>query len=103
MRQNTSSPRSCLAFQCFHTCTSPSDDYKNVVLFIRGVNPNRISCRVVSFPQNEPARTEMLHAGSCASIHRFVAKIALNENASLQRYCFKITLFDENQKSCDVI
>ena len=76
MRQNTSSPRSNLPFQCFHTCTAPGTNHKTVVLYVRGANPRRLSCKLVSFPQHEPKRVEMLYIGSKSGIHRFTAKLS---------------------------
>ncbi len=103
MRQNTSSPRTNLAFQCFHTCTAPSANNEVSVLFVRGVSPKRISCRLVSYPQHEPVRKEMLYTGSRSGIHRFVSHIELDEGTTLQHYCFKITLFNSEGQIADVV
>ena len=92
MRQNTSSPRSNLPFQCFHTCTAPGTNHKTVVLYVRGANPRRLSCKLVSFPQHEPKRVEMLYIGSKSGIHRFTAKLTVDEGDNFQWYCFKISL-----------
>ncbi len=103
MRQNTSSPRTNLPFQCFHTCTAPGDNHKFTVLFVRGASPKRLSAKLVAFPQNEPVRVDMLYTGSKAGIHRFVAQIPLDEGANLQRYSFKIALLNDKQETIDVV
>ena len=104
MRQNTSSPRNCLPFQCFHTCTAPGNNHKVTVLFVRGASPARLKAQLVAFPLNEPVRVDMLYTGSRAGIHRFVAQVPLDEGASVQRYSFKISLLDkESGQICDVV
>ena len=42
MRQNTSSPRACLPFQCFHTSTGPGRLSNSAVLYVRGANHKRL-------------------------------------------------------------
>ncbi|WP_277296623.1 alpha-amylase family glycosyl hydrolase [Succinatimonas hippei] len=103
MRQNTSSPRSNLPFQCFHTCTAPGTNHKTVVLYVRGANPRRLSCKLVSFPQHEPKRVEMLYIGSKSGIHRFTAKLTVDEGDNFQWYCFKISLLNSSSQTTDVV
>lgn len=104
MRQNTSSPRTNLPFQCFHTCTAPSELHnRSTVLFVRGANPSRLSIRLVAFPLHEPVRVEMLYTGSKSGIHRFSANLPIDEGSNIQRYCFKIILLNENRQSVDAV
>ena len=103
MRQNTSSPRANLPFQCFHTCTAPGTNHETVVLYVRGANPHRLSCKLVSFPQHEPKRVEMRYIGSKSGIHRFTANISVDEGDNFQWYCFKIILFNADRQITDVV
>lgn len=103
MRQNTSSPRTNMPFQCFHTSTAPGTDSKVVVLFVRGASHKRLNCRLVAFPQHEPVRLLMKYTGSRSGIHRFIANLPLDKGFNLQRYSFKISLFDKNNEVCDVV
>ena len=64
MRQNTSSQRASLPFQCFHTCTAPGVDASNAELFVRGVNHSRLKIWIVSFSQNEDVKNPMTYSGS---------------------------------------
>lgn len=92
MRQNTSSPRACLPFQCFHTCTAPGQDHRTAVLFARGAAHRRLRVNLVTFPQHEPVRVIMNYGGSSSGIHRFTAPIGIDSSSNFQRYCFKIEL-----------
>lgn len=96
MRQNTSSPRVNLPFQCFHTSTAPGGDFKVAVLFVRGANPKRLKCTLVPFIDHEPFKIPMKYVGSMYDIHRFEALIPRDESTNLQLYSFSITLFDTN-------
>lgn len=104
MRQNTSSPRTNLPFQCFHTCTAPTELHNpDTVLFVRGASSKRLSIKLVAFPQHEPVRIEMLYTGSKAGIHRFAAHLPIDEGSNIQRYCFKISLLNNNYQVVDVV
>ncbi len=92
MRQNTSSPRTNLPFQCFHTCTAPAANAETAVLFVRGADPKRLTCTLVAFPQHEPIAVTMRYTGSRSGIHRFEAAMPNAEGANLQFYSFKISL-----------
>lgn len=92
MRQNTSSPRQTLPFQCFHTCTGPGHDQSSAVLFVRGANHRRLRIDLVSFPQHEPVFDSMKYIGSSSGIHRYSCPISIDSGANFQRYCFKIAL-----------
>ena len=59
MRQNTSSPRACLPFQCFHTSTGPGLLGNIAVLYVRGANHKRLRISLVTFPQHEPVLAQM--------------------------------------------
>lgn len=103
MRQNTSSQRSSLPFQCFHTCTAPHLSSKNAVLFVRGANHNRLEISIATFCQNEDLTTKMTYTGSCSGIHRFEAPLAADKSQNLLTYYFKIALKDEEGKLVDVV
>ncbi len=104
MRQNTSSPRPNLPFQCFHTCTAPSVNAETAVLFVRGANQKRLSCTLVAFPQHEFVQVKMNYTGSRAGIHRFEARMPFDEGSNLQFYCFKIALTGkDSQDISDVV
>ncbi len=92
MRQNTSSPRASLPFQCFHTCTAPAGNAENAVLFVRGAAPQRLHCTLVAFPQHAGIVIPMRYTGSRSGIHRFEAQMPLAEGSNLQFYSFKISL-----------
>lgn len=104
MRQNTSSPRQSLPFQCFHTCTAPGVDSNNAVLFVRGANHKRLKISIVSFSQNEDVPTPMTYTGSCSGIHRFEAPLKTDKSQNLLTYYFKIALLsNEDGKVEDVV
>lgn len=103
MRQNTSSARGTLPFQCFHTCTAPQADGHKVVLFVRGVSPSRLKVLLVAFPQHEAVHTAMTYAGSRAGIHRFEAELPLDMGSNQQFYSFKICLFNAAGSQVDVV
>lgn len=106
MRQNTSSPRSSLPFQCFHTCTSPgmeSTQNVNAVLFVRGANHSRLKISIVNFSSNEDHRNPMTYTGSCSGIHRFEAPLTADKSQNLLTYYFKIALTDKDGKITDVV
>lgn len=83
MRQNTTTPRQTLPFQCFHTCTAPRVESSNAVLFVRGANHNRLKISIVSFSQNEDVPTPMTYAGSYSGIHRFEAPLKTDKSQNL--------------------
>ncbi|HAR80756.1 MAG TPA: hypothetical protein DCR21_07995 [Succinivibrionaceae bacterium] len=103
MRQNTSSPRASLPFQCFHTCTAPGTDHNIAVLFVRGTNHKRLKISLVTFPQHAVDRKEMSYNGTSFGIHRYSSPITVDNGANFQRYCFKIALLDAEQKIIDVV
>lgn len=104
MRQNTSTPRSNLPFQCFHTCTAPSELHnRNIILFVRGTSAHRLSVKLVVFPQHVPQRLEMLYTGSRYGIHRFATTMPLDEGSNIQRYCFKIALLNDLRLGIDAV
>ena len=108
MRQNTSSPRASLPFQCFHTCAAPVLDFSSAVLFVRGANHKRLRIELVTFPQHEPVATLMEYTGSSSGIHRYVSHISIDSGTNFQRYCFKIALLTppaegEEQVTQDVV
>ena len=80
MRQNTSSPRASLPFQCFHTCTAPNLASKVAVLFVRGANHNRLKISIATFSENEDHTTPMHYTGSCSGIHRFEAPLTADKS-----------------------
>lgn len=99
MRQNTTSPRPNLPFQCFHTCTAPDANAENVVLFVRGAAASRLDCLLASFAQHEPAFTTMRYTGSRSGIHRFEAPLPFDEGSNMQFYGFKILLHSQDGES----
>lgn len=103
MRQNTSSPRSSLPFQCFHTCSAPHLASKTAVLFVRGANHNRLKISIVTFAQNEDHTNAMTYTGSCSGIHRFEAPLSADKSQNLLTYYFKIALTDEKSNVVDVV
>ncbi|MGN0914987.1 MAG: alpha-amylase family glycosyl hydrolase [Succinivibrio sp.] len=105
MRQNTSSQRATLPFQCFHTCSAPDVSTTNAVLFVRGANHNRLKISIVTFSQNEDHRNPMNYTGSFSGIHRFEAPLTLGNDKSqnLVTYYFKIALCDNDGKVVDVV
>ncbi len=103
MRQNTTSPRACLPFQCFHTCTAPGRDHNSAVLFVRGANHKRLQIHLITFPQHEIVRSPMTYGGTSSGIHRFTANINVDSGANLQRYAFKIALLNDELKIIDVV
>ncbi len=103
MRQNTTSPRTNLPFQCFHTSTAPKDNDKNTVLFVRGASPKRLKAVLTAFPNHEPVRVDMVYTGSRSGIHRFEAQIPLDEGTNLQRYSFEILLHNTAGEIIDVV
>ena len=106
MRQNTSSQRASLPFQCFHTCTSPgmsSDKAVNAVLFVRGAKHSRLKISIVNFSQNEDHRNPMTYTGSCFGIHRFEAPLVADKSQNLLTYYFKIALTDKEGNVTDVV
>ena len=103
MRQNTSSPRASLPFQCFHTCTAPNLASKVAVLFVRGANHNRLKISIATFSENEDHTTPMHYTGSCSGIHRFEAPLTADKSQNLLTYYFKIALKDENDNIVDVV
>ncbi len=103
MRQNTSSPRPSLPFQCFHTCTAPGRDHSVAVLFVRGAAHQRLNISLVSFPQHEPVRVPMTYTGSSSGIHRFEAHITIDNGTNYQRYCFKVVLLDSEGGPADTV
>lgn len=92
MRQNTTSPRPNLPFQCFHTCTAPDANAETCVLFVRGAEPSRLECLLAAFPELEAVFTPMRYTGSRSGIHRFEADLPFDEGSNLQFYGFKIIL-----------
>lgn len=101
MRQNTSSQRASLPFQCFHTCAAPGRDHSSAVLFVRGANHRRLRIELVTFPQHEPVAVLMKYTGSSSGIHRYVSSINIDSGTNFQRYCFKVallTLPDDNDQ-----
>lgn len=103
MRQNTSSPRTSLPFQCFHTCTAPGRDHSTAVLFVRGAHHKRLAISLVTFPQHEPVRAPMKYTGSSYGIHRYVAPITMDSGVNFQRYCFRVALLDQENSIIDVV
>ena len=103
MRQNTSSPRASLPFQCFHTCTAPNIASKVAVLFVRGANHNRLKISIATFSENEDHTTPMHYTGSCSGIHRFEAPLTADKSQNVLTYYFKIALKDENDNIVDVV
>lgn len=103
MRQNTSSQRASLPFQCFHTCTAPGVDASNAELFVRGVNHSRLKIWIVSFSQNEDVKNPMTYSGSYSGIHRFVAPLNADKSHNLITYYFKIMLSDKDGVPVDVV
>ena len=103
MRQNTTTPRQTLPFQCFHTCTAPRVESSNAVLFVRGANHNRLKISIVSFSQNEDVPTPMTYAGSYSGIHRFEAPLKTDKSQNLLTYYFKIALLSKEGKVEDVV
>ena len=99
MRQNTTSPRPNLPFQCFHTCAAPDGTAETSVLFVRGANQKRLQCTLMAFPQHEGVPVQMTYTGSRFGIHRFEAKMPLDESSNLQFYCFKISLLSPDSES----
>ena len=86
MRQNTSSQRATLPFQCFHTCTAPgmsTNNTVNAVLFVRGANHNRLKISIVNFTQYEDHKNPMTYTGSCSGIHRFEAPLYADKSQNL--------------------
>lgn len=103
MRQNTSSPRTNLPFQCFHTCTAPNTNYSHAILFMRGASPKRLKASLVAWLQNNPVTVDMEYTGSKSGIHRFQCQIPIDNGVNLQFYSFKIMLLDSNQKIIDLV
>ena len=103
MRQNTTSLRPCLPFQCFHTCAAPGQNHNSTVLFVRGANHQRLRIHLITFPQHEIVRTLMNYTGTSSGIHRFVTQINIDSGANLQRYAFKIALLNEEKQIIDVV
>ena len=103
MRQNTSSPRGNLPFQCFHSSSAPFKDPKETILFVRGAKPSRLICHLVAFPQREPVAVKMHYTGSRSGIHRFSAPLPVDTGFNLQRYSFKISLLNPASQICDVV
>lgn len=103
MRQNTTSLRPCLPFQCFHTCAAPGRTHNSAVLFVRGANHERLRIHLITFPQHEIVRTPMDYTGTSSGIHRFVTPINIDSGANLQRYAFKIALLDDQKQIIDVV
>lgn len=103
MRQNTSSPRASLPFQCFHTCSAPGTDPTHAVLFVRGANHNRLKIWIATFSQNEDVSNTMTYTGSCSGIHRFEAPLTADKSQNLLTYYFKICLTDMEGNTEDVV
>ncbi len=103
MRQNTSSQRASLPFQCFHTSAALGTDSTNAVLFVRGANHNRLKIWVVTFSQNEDVRNPMTYTGSYSGIHRFEAPLTEDKSNNLLTYYFKIALTDAQGEIVDVV
>lgn len=105
MRQNTSSPRQSLPFQCFHTCTGPGRLQNLAILYVRGANHRRLRVSLVTFPQHEPVAVDMSYSGSSSGIHRFVCPMNIDSGANFQRYCFRIVLLSlpENGKESEAL
>ena len=106
MRQNTSSQRATLPFQCFHTCTAPgmsTNNTVNAVLFVRGANHNRLKISIVNFTQYEDHKNPMTYTGSCSGIHRFEAPLYADKSQNLLTYYFKIMLTDKEGNVKDVV
>lgn len=108
MRQNTSSPRQCLPFQCFHTSTGPGRLQNHAVLYVRGANHKRLKISLVTFPQHEPVLSLMSYTGSSSGIHRYSCQMDIGNGVNFQRYCFRICLLslpdeDGNQTAQDVV
>lgn len=103
MRQNTSSPRASLPFQCFHTCTAPDVSHTNAVLFVRGANHSRLKISIVTFTENEDHQNLMTYTGSYSGIHRFEAPLCADKSRNLFIYYFKIALMNEENKVVDVV
>ncbi|MCR5084815.1 MAG: hypothetical protein K6A65_04870 [Succinivibrionaceae bacterium] len=92
MRQNTTSARGTLPFQCFHTCAAPGSNLSSKTLFVRGVEPQCLGVELVSFPEHEPLFTPMECTGERHGIYRFDATMGVDLGSNLQRYCFKVAL-----------
>lgn len=97
MRQNTSSSRACLPFQCFHTSTASGQENNHAVLFVRGANHERLNIRIVTFPWHEPVMSIMKYTGTTSGIHRFISASRIDKGPNLLRYCFKIELLSPKE------
>ena len=104
MRQNTTSPRPNLPFQCFHTCSAPAAIAEIAVLFVRGADQKRLRCTLAAFPQHDAVMVSMSYTGSRAGIHRYEARLPVDEGSNLQFYCFKIALLNaDGDQVSDVV
>ena len=103
MRQNTSSQRPSLPFQCFHTCTAPSTDSSDAVLFVKGANHQRLKIWIITFSQNEDIKNPMIYNGTFSGIHRFDAPLKADKSHNLLTYYFKIALLDAEGNTVDVV
>ena len=101
MRQNTSSPRACLPFQCFHTSTGPGRLSNSAVLYVRGANHKRLRICLATFPLHEPVLKAMSYTGSSSGIHRYSCPMDAGGGLNFQRYCFRISLLSSHDEGGD--